>query len=79
MRYEGKTDAEGEGYTLVLSKPLEVLTARHVQLIDQALASLGPFSEVRLIKVRGKLRFIEKLESESALEPSGNHQGLGQR
>jgi hypothetical protein len=34
---------------------------------------------VRLIKVRGKLRFIEKLESESALEPSGNHQVLGQR
>jgi len=79
MRHEDKTDAGGEGYTLVLNKPLEVLTARQVQLIDQALASLGPFSEVRLIKVRGKLRFIEKLESESALEPSGNHQVLEQR
>jgi hypothetical protein len=79
MRCEDKTDAGAGGYTLVLSKPLEVLTARQVQLIDQALASLGPFSEVRLIKVRGKLRFIEKLESESALEPSDNHQALEQR
>jgi hypothetical protein len=30
MRCEDKTDAGAGGYTLVLSKPLEVLTARQV-------------------------------------------------
>lgn len=74
MRREERTRSGDERYTLMLSKPLAVLTARQIQLIDEALASLGPFSEVRLIKVRGKLRFIEKLESESALESTGgNH------
>ncbi|MGQ9502982.1 MAG: hypothetical protein ACUVSF_01255 [Anaerolineae bacterium] len=72
MTSEGDAGAarKEQEYALVLNKPLAVLTIRQIQLIDQALASLGPFSEVRLIKVRGKLRFIEKLESESALEPT---------
>ncbi|MGC8879758.1 MAG: hypothetical protein ACP5R2_11085 [Anaerolineae bacterium] len=73
MRREETADAGNERCTLELSKPLAVLTARQIQLIDEALASLGPFSEVRLIKVRGKLRFIEKLESESALEPTADN------
>lgn len=30
---------------------------------------VGPSAEVRLIKQRGRLRFIEKLESENLLEP----------
>jgi hypothetical protein len=50
-------------------KPLKVLTAWQIQQIDEALAGLGPFAEVRLIKERGKLRFIKKVESESALGP----------
>ena len=56
--------------TLELDRPLKFLTSRHIQQIDDILASLGAFAEVRLIKERGKLRFIQKLESESLLGPS---------
>jgi hypothetical protein len=57
-------------FTLTLDRPLRVLTPRQIQQIDGALADLGPFAEVRLIKNKGKLRFIQKVESESALGPS---------
>jgi hypothetical protein len=56
--------------TLPLDEPLKVLTSRQIQRIDDALAGLGPFAEVRLVKSRGKLRFIQKVESESILGPS---------
>jgi hypothetical protein len=62
-----KSDAP---FTLVLDKPLKVLTSRQIQKIDDALAALGPFAEVRLVKNRGKLCFIQKVESESILGPS---------
>ena len=56
--------------TLVsLDGPLEVLSPRQIMQIDQALAELGPFSEVRLIKSRGKLRFIQKVESQDLARP----------
>ena len=53
---------------LKLDRPLGVLKSEHIRQIDDALAGLGPFGEVRLIKQRGKLRFIQKVESESILE-----------
>jgi hypothetical protein len=62
-----KSDAP---FTLTLDKPLKVLTSRQIQKIDDTLAGLGPFAEVRLIKNRGKLRFIQKVESESLPGPS---------
>ena len=57
-------------FTLALDKPLKVLTSRQIEKIDDALAGLGPFAEVRLVKSQGKLRFIQKVESESMLGPS---------
>jgi len=57
-------------FKLALDKPLRVLTSWQIQKIDDALAGLGPFAEVRLVKNRGKLRFIQKVESESMLGPS---------
>jgi len=45
--------------------PLLFLSMDHVQAIDAALAALGPFGEVRLIKNAGKLRFIQTVRSES--------------
>ena len=48
---------------------LEILTPELIDQIDRALAELGPFAEVRLIKARGRLRFIEKVDSESVIEP----------
>ncbi len=55
------------GDTFVLQRPLRVLTTCQVEQIDDALATLGPYAEVRLIKHRGKLRFIQKLDSEKAI------------
>jgi hypothetical protein len=55
---------------LTLDQPLSVLKFEHIKKIDDALAELGPFGEVRIIKQRGKLRFIQKVESESLLGPS---------
>jgi len=69
---QGKQATESDApLTLVLDKPLKVLTSRQIQKIDDALAALGPFAEVRLVKNRGKLRFIQKVESESMLGPHG--------
>ena len=59
----------GDRRTLVLSEPLRLLTEWHIQQIDEALASTGPFAEIRLVKNKGKLRFIQTLESEGMLEP----------
>lgn len=42
---------------------LHCLTPRQVQMIDDALREVGEFGEVRLVVQRGRLRFIEKLES----------------
>ena len=59
----------GDSRTLNLSQPLRLLTEWHIQRIDEALASTGPFAEIRLVKNKGKLRFIQTLESEGMLEP----------
>jgi hypothetical protein len=53
-----------------LDRPLSVLKSDHIRKIDDALAELGPFGEVRIIKQRGKLRFIQKVESVSIVEGS---------
>jgi len=44
---------------------LRLLNPRQIAIIDAALAQVGPFGEVRLVKNKGKLRFIVKVESES--------------
>ena len=51
-------------------EPLLVLTPWQILQIDEALASLAASAEVRLVKTRGKLRFIEKLESVDMIGPS---------
>ena len=68
---QGKRTTKNDApFTLALDKPLKVLTSGQIQKIDDALAGLGPFAEVRLVKNRGKLRFIQKVESESITEGS---------
>jgi hypothetical protein len=49
---------------------LKVLTPEQVLEVDRALAAIGPFGEVRLIKVKGRLRFIQQLESRDMLPSS---------
>jgi hypothetical protein len=55
---------------LTLDRPLSILRPEHIRQIDDALAELGPFSEVRIIKQRGKLRLIQKVESMNIVEES---------
>lgn len=56
---------------VALSEPLMLLTPEQVLQVDRALASIGPFGEVRLVKVRGQLRFIQKLDSHDLLRGNG--------
>ena len=44
--------------------PWAFLDQEQIKQIDRALADVGSFGEVRLVKAKGKLRFIQKLESE---------------
>jgi hypothetical protein len=50
------------------SSGLVFLNAHQIALIDRALAAVGDFGEIRLIKVKGKIRFIQKLDSEDLAE-----------
>ncbi|GEM_PF-1491898 len=50
------------------SSGLVFLDAQQIALIDRALAAVGDFGEIRLIKVKGKIRFIQKLASEEMAE-----------
>ncbi len=59
MPFGERTDGE----TLRLPRPLRVLTPQQIVEIDRALEEIGSFGEVRLIKAKGKLRFIQRLES----------------
>ena len=65
-----KDTSHGTLPVLKLDRPLGVLKSEHIRQIDDALAELGPFGEVRIIKQRGKLRFIQKVESMSITEVS---------
>jgi len=55
---------------LTLDRPLGVLKSEHIRQIDDALAELGPFGEVRIIKQRGNLRFIQAMERAAIVEES---------
>jgi hypothetical protein len=73
--WEGGTTAMAQDTSetlpvLKLDRPLGVLKSEHIRQIDDALAELGPFGEVRIIKQRGKLRFIQKVESMNIMEGS---------
>jgi hypothetical protein len=74
----GTGEAVTEASALV-SMPSEVqlrcLSLRQVQAIDDALLGIGDYGEVRLVKNKGKLRFIQTLSSR-AIE--GNEPSLVQ-
>ncbi len=46
------------------NQPLKCLSRHQIWAIDEALAMIGAFGEVTLVKNRGKLRFIEITRSE---------------
>jgi hypothetical protein len=44
------------------------LLPRHIQMIDEALCSLGEYGEVRLVVEKGRLRFLVTQKSYDALK-----------
>ena len=44
------------------------LTPALIQQIEQALAEVGAFGEVRLVKEKGRVRFIKRVTSEEAAD-----------
>ena len=44
------------------------LTSALIQQIEQALAEVGAFGEVRLVKEKGRVRFIKRVTSEEAAD-----------
>jgi len=63
------------GNSIRLPRPLKVLTPEQVAEIDRALEEVGPFGEVRLVKAKGKVRFIQRLESREL--PRGGEEEAG--
>lgn len=56
--------SSSRGIVIQLPSPLAVLTPEQISRVDQALARVGQFGEVRLIVQRGRLRFVQILRSE---------------
>ena len=54
-------------WTINLPEPLQVLTPQQICQIDRFLAEIEAFGRVTLIKLNGRLRFIEKTESVEAI------------
>jgi hypothetical protein len=53
---------------VLTTKALKCLNPKQVQMIDEAVASLGDFGEVRLIIEKGRLRFLVTQKSFDALK-----------
>ena len=49
-------------------KPLRFLGWPQIEMIDEALSTLGPFGEVQLILEKGRLRFVVTKNSHDALK-----------
>ena len=61
--------ARGDGQ---LAEELSQLTPGQVRAIDRALASIGGFGQVRIVKNKGRVRFIETLVSRDLLKIGRN-------
>jgi len=51
---------------------LHFLTRQTVRRVDEALGRIGPYGEVRLIVIKGRLRFIQTVRSEEVAAPGGS-------
>ena len=61
---DGAGAGAGAGTARVsLRECLTALTPEQVVFVDRALAEIGAFGEIRILKKNGRVRFIETLES----------------
>jgi len=71
----GRADL-GVGHCILeLERRLRFLTPQEINVIDDLLASVAPFGEVRLAVQKGKLRFVSSLKSHDALQLIGKSGG----
>ncbi len=54
-----------------LEDELTFLTRQTARRVDDALCRLGPYGEVRLVVVKGRLRFIQTVRSEEVAAAGG--------
>jgi hypothetical protein len=54
-----------------LEDELGFLTRQTVRRVDEALCRLGPYGEVRLVVLKGRLRFIQTVRSEEVAASGG--------
>lgn len=53
-------------HNIILTESLVRLSPTQIRRVDEALVRVGDFGEVRLVVTKGRLRFIQVLQSESA-------------
>ena len=56
---------------------LRMLDLEQVHQIDEMLASVGEYGEVRLVIQNGELRYINRVESHRAWKPNSGPRGVG--
>lgn len=61
----------GLAQTLIHNDPMVFLNRHLVRQIDEALGKVGDFGEVRLVVVKGRLRFIQIVRSETVDNAGG--------
>jgi hypothetical protein len=50
-------------FSMSFPYPLKMLTVQNIMRIDRILEDVGPDGEVRLIKTKGRLRFIQRVDT----------------
>lgn len=68
MPSQRKQRVAGEPSTVELDRALAFLSPREIYLIDELLAEVGDFGEVRLTVKDGRLRFASRTQSFDALK-----------
>jgi hypothetical protein len=72
----GSRDGGNGSAGVGLRECLTALTPEQVVFIDRALAEIGDFGQIRIVKKNGRVRFIETLESRDLLNiEKGNGKG----
>jgi hypothetical protein len=66
---------EASATTPTPSRQLRSLTPAQVLAIDRALANLGAFGEIHIIKAKGRVRFLETVRSQDLLKLGHGREG----
>ncbi|HET7011082.1 MAG TPA: hypothetical protein VFI11_09930 [Anaerolineales bacterium] len=71
---KSQVPSAGARCVLQLEHGLRFLTPKEINVIDDLLASVAPFGEVRLAVQKGKLRFVSSVKSHDAFQLTGKNE-----